>query len=101
MATQWGNNSLASGAAAGWSFTRPTAAGFLPVLSVMPLSASFTDDLWNGGGNNYPYFNELGISTTWSQLSLSDDGSSSLVYFLVVSNNSNRAISYAFLEADL
>jgi hypothetical protein len=98
MAAQWGNNSLAPGASAGWFFARPAATGFLPVLSVMPLSPSFTGNQWSGGGNNYPYFNELGLSTTWSQLG---DDSANVLYFLVVSNNSNNTISYAFLEADL
>lgn len=98
MAAQWGNNSLAPGASAGWFFARPAAGGFLPILSVMPLSPTFTGNQWFGGGSNYPFLNEVGISTTWSQLS---DDSSTLLYFLVVSNNSNNTISYAFLEADL
>jgi len=44
------------------------------------------------------YWNELGISTTWSQLS--NDGST-VFYFMVVTNNSNNTVEYAFLEADL
>jgi hypothetical protein len=98
MAAEWGNNSLAPGQSAGWAFVRPVQAGFLPVLSVRPLSPSFTDSGWFGGGGSYPYENELGISTTWSQLS--NDGAN-LVYYLVVSNNSNNTVAYAFLEADL
>jgi hypothetical protein len=98
MATQWGNNSLAPGAAHGWFFARARQDGFLPVLSVMPLSPSFTDSSWFGGGVSYPFLNELGISTTWSQLSNDEN---TLVYFLVVSNLSNNTIAYAFLEADL
>jgi hypothetical protein len=98
MAAQFGNNSLAPGASAFWFFTRQAAVGFLPVLSVAPLSPSFTEPLGFGGGTNYPYYNELGTSTIWSQLS--NDGST-VNYYLTVSNNSNNTISYAFLEADL
>jgi hypothetical protein len=98
MAAQWGNNSLAPGASAGWFFARSSAAGFLPVISVKPLTPSFTDNHWFGGGANYPYWNQLGVSTIWSQLS--NDGSSTL-YFLVVTNNSNNTVSYAFVESDL
>jgi len=34
MAAQWGNNSLAPGGNAGWSFARSTAKGALPLLQV-------------------------------------------------------------------
>jgi hypothetical protein len=98
MAAQWGNNSLAPGASAGWFFARPRAAGFLPVLQVTPLTPSFTGNSWFQAGDGYTYLNELGVSTIWSQLS---DDSSTLVYFLVVSNRSSNIIEYAFLEADL
>jgi hypothetical protein len=50
--------------------------------------------LTSGG---YPYFNELGISTIWSELSTD---LSNLVYFMAVQNNSGNTIEYAFLEAD-
>ena len=46
MASQWGNNSLAPGASAGWFFARPNQPGFLPVLQVMPMTPSYTDNLW-------------------------------------------------------
>ncbi len=98
MAAEWGNNVLSPGASAGWFFARGTTPGFLPVLSVRPLSPTFTGNLWWGGGSNYPFWNEVGISTVWSQMG--DDGATTL-YFLVVTNNSNNTISYAFLEADL
>lgn len=88
MAAQWGNNSLAPGASAGWFFVRTSASGFLPIISVKPLTPSFTDNGWN----------QLGASTTWSQLS--NDGSS-MTYFLLVTNNSNNTVSYAFVEAHL
>lgn len=97
MAAQWGSNSLGPGGQAGWFFARGNSAGFLPYLSVIPTSPSFTPNWWNVAGDGYPSWNELGISTQWSQLS--DDGST-LLYFLVVENNSNNTIEYSFLEAD-
>jgi hypothetical protein len=98
MATQWGSNSIAPGQSAGWFFSRANRTEFLPVLQVMPLSPSFTNAEWNLTGGGYPYFNELGVSTTWSELS---DDLQNLVYYLVVQNNSSNTIEYAFLEADL
>lgn len=98
MASQWGNNSLAPGASSGWFFARPKAIGFLPVLQVMPQSPSLTDNLWYLASDGYPYLNELGVSTIWSQLS---DDSSTLIYFMVVENKSNHIVEYAFLESDL
>jgi hypothetical protein len=102
MATEWGDNFLAPGASAGWFFVRPASwpAGNvpLPVLSVRPLSSSHTGALWFGGGNNYPFVNELGASTIWSQLS---DDATSLIYFMVVSNNSRSSVAYSFLESVL
>ena len=68
------------------------------MLQVMPLSPSLTGALWNITSGGYPFFNELGVSTIWSQLS---DDMSTLVFFLVVQNNSNDVIEYAFLESDL
>ena len=98
MAAQWGSNSLAPGQSQGWFFARANTPGFLPVLQVMSLSPSFTGSLWFGGGTNYPFLNEIGVSTIWSQLS---DDLSTLIFFMVVSNNSNNTIEYAFLESDL
>lgn len=98
MASQWGNNSLAPGKSAGWYFVRPNESGFLPILQVTPLSPSLTGGLWSLTNGGYPYWNELGISTIWSQLT---DDQSNLVYFIVVQNNSNNIIDYAFLETDL
>jgi hypothetical protein len=96
MAAQWGNNSLAAGASAGWFFARSREDGFLPAVQVMPMSPSFTDNLWAGDG--YPYWNELGISTIWSRLS---NDSQTPIYFMVVENKSNNTIEYAFLESEL
>jgi hypothetical protein len=98
MASQWGNNSLAPGSSAGWFFVRQNVPGFLPVLQVMPLAPSSTDALWGLTGGGYPYLNQLGISTIWSQLT---DDLANVVYFMVVQNNSNNVIEYAFLEADV
>lgn len=64
----------------------------------MPLSPSLTDGLWSITSGGYPYWNQLGVSTIWSQLS---NDLNNVVYFMVVQNNSNNAVEYAFLEADL
>jgi hypothetical protein len=98
MASQWGTNSIAPGQSAGWFFVRNQEEGFLPVLQVMPLSPSFDSGEWALTGGGYPYLNQLGISTIWSQLT---DDLQNLVYFLVVQNNSSNTIEYAFLESDL
>jgi hypothetical protein len=97
MAAQWGSNSLAPGTSAGWYFVRPNVTGFLPVLQVVPLSPSLTSGLWALTGGGYPYWNQLGISTIWSQLT---NDLTNVVEFMVVQNNSNNTIEYAFLEAD-
>lgn len=96
MAAQWGSNSLGPNQSTGWYFVRANSAGFLPYLSVIPTSPSFTGGLW-WFNNGYPVWNELGISTQWSQLT---NDESLLVYFLVVTNNSNNTVEYSFLEAD-
>ncbi|MGH7115388.1 MAG: hypothetical protein ACREE9_12940, partial [Stellaceae bacterium] len=102
MASQWGSNTLSAGESANWFFLRPKNIGFLPVLSVVPLTPSFMGSEahvdWKDGDAFFPWFNQLGISTIWSQLS---DDSSSLVYYLTVYNVSDSTIEYAFLEADL
>jgi hypothetical protein len=98
MATQWGSNSLSPNSSAGWFFVRPVSGGFLPYLSVIPTSPSFTDpSQWSLTSGGYPFENQLGISTQWSQLS---DDESALVYYIVVQNNSNNTIEYSFVEAD-
>lgn len=98
MATQFGNNSIASGHSVGWFFVKPAAFGTLPVLQVLPLSSSATDPLWFRADDGYTFLNQLGVSTIWSQLN--DEGDLQL-YFMVVSNNSNNPMRYAFVEADL
>jgi hypothetical protein len=99
MAAQWGNNSLAPGKSAGFSFVMPKETGFLPVLQVMPLSPSDTDADWFLTSGGYPALTELGISTIWSQLT--NDVIPNVMYFMVVQNNSNSVVEYAFLEANL
>ena len=98
MASQWGTHSIASGQSAGWYFVRNKEEGFLPVLQVMPLSPSFDSGEWALTSGGYPYVNQLGISTIWSQLS---DDLQNLIYHMVVQNNSSNTIEYAFLESDL
>jgi hypothetical protein len=98
VASQWGSHSLAPGSSAGWYFVRGKETGFLPVLQVMPMSPSFTNGGWALTSGGYPYENQLGISTIWSQLS---DDLTELVYYMVVQNNSSNTIEYAFVETDL
>ncbi|MFZ0088275.1 MAG: hypothetical protein WAL63_02125 [Solirubrobacteraceae bacterium] len=97
MASEWGSHSLSPGASAGWFFSRPNLPGFLPVLQVMPLNPSFAHGEWNLTSGGYPTVNQLGISTIWSQLS---DDLTTASYQMVVQNNSNEILEYAFLEAD-
>ena len=63
----------------------------------MPLTPSFTDNLWYTASDGYPYWNQLGVSTEWSRLS---NDLTTVVYFMVVANNSNNTVEYAFLESD-
>ena len=97
MASQWGNNSLAPGASAGWFFARQNTPFFVPTLRVMPLTPSLTGNLWTVASDGYAYWNQLGVSTIWSQLS---DDLSTVSYYMVVENKSNSVVEYAFLEAD-
>jgi|ERR1035438_5546084 hypothetical protein len=103
MAVQWGNNSLAPGQTAGWYFVYPAATGFLPVISVIPLSPSFTsNDSFNFHVGltsvTFPVDTQLGVSTMWSHLT--DDGTY-LVYSILVMNFGNSTVEYAFVEASL
>ena len=68
------------------------------MLQVIPLTPSNTDNLWYKASSGYTYLNELGVSTIWSQLS---NDQQSLIYFMVVTNNSNNIVEYAFVESDL
>lgn len=107
MAVQWGRNSLASGESAGWAFSRQITHNFLPVISVVPLTPSDTDPAqWHfvGAGEDelqgisFPQFNQLGVSTMWSQI---NDYTSIVTYYIVVINFSDSTIEYAFVESDL
>lgn len=104
MASQWGNNSLGPGQLAAWYFVRPVASGRLTVMSVMPLSPSFSgdnsfdEDNFDNSFYYLGYFHNLGITNVWVQLS---DDETQLIYYMAVQNNSWNTIEYAFLEADL
>jgi hypothetical protein len=97
MATQWGNNSLGPGSAASFFFNRGNSQGFLPYISVIPTSPSFTPEGWTEAADGYPSVNELGVSTLWSRLS---DDETGITYYLVIENRSNNAVEYSFVEAD-
>jgi hypothetical protein len=97
MANQWGSNSLAPGSAAGWYFNRANERSFLPYISVIPTTPSFTQAQWSKANDGYPSMDQLGISTQWASLS-SDE--STLQYYIVVENNSNHYVEYSFVEAD-
>jgi hypothetical protein len=103
MATQWGSNTLGPGQVAAWFFVRPVAWGFLPVLSVIPLTPTFSDDssmqaIIDLDRMSFPVIGQIGTSTIWSKLS--NDGTQ-LVYFMMVMNFSRATIQYAFVEADV
>ena len=103
MAVQWGYNTLGPGQAFTWYFVRPNTPGFLPVLSVIPLSSSFTNPgelyaMESLDELSFPTGNQLGVSTLWSQLS--DDGTN-LIYYLMVMNFSQNTVAYTFVETDV
>lgn len=103
MAGQWGSNTLGAGQATVFYFVRPVTSGFLPVISVLPLTPSFTNPGQMYAQESldqlsFPIANQLGVSTIWSQLS--DDGSN-LIYYMAVMNFSNSTIQYAFVETDI
>jgi hypothetical protein len=103
MAAQWGRNSLAAGASANWYFVRAAHDGFLPVISVVSLTPSFS------GGDmthvetytsvSFP-ISPAGLTVSTVCNKMTDDGQS-IVYFLKVMNFSKSTIVYAFVEADL
>jgi hypothetical protein len=106
MANQWGRNSLGPGQSVGWSFALPATSNFLPVISVVPLTPSDTVASWGAAGVgdygfeglSFPKFNQLGVSTMWSQI---NDYTSIVIYYLVVFNYSEKTVEYAFVEASL
>ncbi len=101
MANMWGKNTLGPGSSQGWYFKRSAKAGFLPYISIYPLGLDgynvWEPDKWNLTTGGYPYFNQLGISTQWCAFA---PGEQALYYFIVVQNNSDYPLQYAFVEAD-
>lgn len=103
MATEWGNNTIGSGQLQGWSFSRAAQPGLLPVISVRPLTPSFTNDNgfhWSSSltSMSFPTETQLGVSTLWSQMS---NDQTTITYYLLVINYSSSTLSYAFVESDL
>jgi hypothetical protein len=102
MANQWGGNLLAPNQSAAWYFVGPSPTpvgpGPLPVLQVRPVSPSGTPGHWSFTTGGYPVVNQLGISTIWSQIS---PDFQHMVYFLVVTNNSDVPLTFLWLEAVL
>jgi hypothetical protein len=110
MAIQWGTNSLSPGGYVHHYFVRNVEEGRLTVLSVMPLSPSFTDaeitpfiglhSVFTPPSNwvPLPEFNQLGVSGIWVQMT---DDLKHIVYHMAVVNCSNSKVVYALLEAEL
>jgi hypothetical protein len=103
MATEWGDHTIGPRQTQGWFFARPTQNGFLPVLSVRPLSPSFTaSNQWHLHTDltwiSFPFVQQLGVSTIWSQLS---NDQRTTTYFMLVMNYSDSTVAYSFVEADL
>ncbi|MGA7081319.1 MAG: hypothetical protein WBQ43_16240 [Terriglobales bacterium] len=104
MANQVGNFSLQSGQSQLFHFTAPKTTGFLPVISVAPLTPSFTDaqgsytPLGLSSGISFPLINQLGITNLWMRLS---DDSSTVNYYALVMNFSDSTVEFAFLEGSL
>lgn len=89
--------SLGSNQSFGWRLG-PFSPGTLVYMAVIPVSPSFTSSNWFLTSGGYPYWNQLGISTQWSQLS--NDGSS-LTQFITVQNNSGSTIEYSLVYTTL
>jgi hypothetical protein len=103
MAAQWGHNSLAAGTTAGWYLTAQVTNGFLPVISVTPLSPNFDGllsmySLQTLDSVSYPVTNALSASNLWS--AMSPDGTEVNYHFMVF-NFSGDTVEYAFVEAIL
>lgn len=92
MAAQYGDATIAPGASVGWTFQRDYSVGFLPVFQVVPTSSSHTYPQFALTGGSYPYYNQLGISTIWSEYS--DRGIS--YWYMIVQNYSIILSSTAF-----
>jgi hypothetical protein len=101
MAIQFGNSTVNGRSTQKWVFQTPAAPGTMPIVTVMPLSPSFSDAnefiFSQVGGffeDCFPVVQQLGTSALWTKLS--DDGST-LLYFLLVINFSDNPVEYAFL----
>jgi hypothetical protein len=99
MATVIGSFSIGPGPGAVnfYEFGKPQSEGFLPLIYVIPTSPSFTNPQGLISGSGAPYFNQLGVSPLWSQLS---DDETELTYYIAVQNESNNAIEFSFVEMD-
>jgi hypothetical protein len=104
MAIEWGNNTIGAGQTQSWFFVGPATPGFLPVLSVRPLTPSFTNDNarfhWASDltSMSFPVARQLGVSTIWSQMS---DDQRNVTHFMLVMNYSDSTLTYSFLESDV
>ena len=101
MAIQFGNNTVNGCSTQGWVFQTPAGPGTMPILSVMPLSPSFSgasEFIFSQVGgffeDCFPVVQQLGTSALWTKLT--DDGST-LLYFLLVVNFSDNPVDYAFV----
>jgi hypothetical protein len=101
MAIQFGNNTVNGRSSQSWVFQTPAGPGTMPILTVMPLSPSFSDahdfifsQVSGFFEDCFPAVQQLGTSALWTKLS--DDGSTLLYFFLVI-NFSDNPVEYAFL----
>jgi hypothetical protein len=99
MATEFGSNSLAPHGSIFFFFAKPgITKNFLPYISVIPTSPSFTPGEAGASAAGLPEaINQLGASPVWSRLS---DDASGITYYISVQNNSNSTVEFSFVEAD-
>jgi hypothetical protein len=97
MPVKLGSTSIEPGTSQGWSVgTRDM--GLVAVFVANAVSPSFTDARWFLTTGGYPFYNQVGISTTWTQLS---DDESILTYHVLVQNNSNSVVEYDLFGIEL
>jgi len=99
MATEWGTNSLAPHGSIFFFFNKPgITKNFLPYISVIPTSPSFTPAAEGASASGLPpAINQLGASPVWSRLF---DNASGITYYISIQNNSNSTVEFSFVEAD-
>ena len=98
MATEFGTNSLAPHGSVFFFFAKGVTKNFLPYISVIPTSPSFTPGEAGASAAGLPEaINQLGASPVWSRLS---DDASGITYYISVQNNSNSTVEFSFVEAD-